>query len=147
VNITERVDLLFRTVVKPGGKEYSYREVAGLAGGAVSSTTIWKVRTGKIANPSQKTIQALSTAFGVPVRFFFDQDVTPDDLPQYRSEYRSEKMAEQIALRASDLDENGKQAILDMINYVRRAQGLDPGTEEDYGQEGDRQSPDAGTAG
>ncbi|HID65163.1 MAG TPA: XRE family transcriptional regulator [Anaerolineae bacterium] len=135
MDIAERTDLLFRTITK-NGKEYSYREVENLAGGAVSSTTIWKVRTGKIRNPSQKTIRALSTAFQVPVAFFFDENVTQEDIPRYRQQYRSEKMVEQITLRSYDLDDEGKQAVLDMINWVRKAQGLDNNNEEEPVEDG-----------
>jgi len=146
VDIAKRLDLLFRTVTKKGGKEHSYREIEELAGGATSSTTIWKLRTGRTRNPSLKTLQALGTAFQVPVSlktlqalgtafqvpvaFFFDEDVTPEDVSKYRHQYRSELMVEQIALRSYDLDDEGKQAVLNMINWVRKAQGLDNNEEE-----------------
>jgi transcriptional regulator with XRE-family HTH domain len=130
VDIAKRLDLLFRTVTKKGGKEHSYREIEELAGGATSSTTIWKLRTGRTQNPSLKTLQALGTAFQVPVAFFFDEDLTPEDVPRYRHQYRSEQMVEQIALRSYDLDDEGKQAVLNMINWVRKAQGLDNNEEE-----------------
>ena len=139
-DIAERLDLLFRTVTKEGGKEYSYREIEELAGGAITSTSIWKLRTGRTRNPSLKTLQALSAAFEVPVAYFFTEEVTEDDIPAYLQQYRDEKMVEQIALRAKDLDDNGKQAILDMINYVRRVQGLNNndkgGNEEETDAEG-----------
>lgn len=139
-DIAERLDLLFRTVTKEGGKEYSYREIEELAGGAITSTSIWKIRTGRTRNPSLKTLQALSAAFEVPVSYFFIEEVTEDDIPAYLQQYRDEKMVEQIALRARDLDDNGKQAILDMINYVRRVQGLNNndkgGNEEEADAEG-----------
>lgn len=122
MDVAEKIDLLFKTVTKPDCKEYSYREVEELADGAVSSTSIWKARLGKIRNPSQRLIGALSKAFGVPVNYFFDEGVTEMDVPRYRKQYQSERMVEQIALRASELDEEGKQAILDMINLVRKAQ-------------------------
>ena len=66
--------------------------------------------------------------------YFFVEEVTEDDIPAYLQQYHDEKMVEQIALRAKDLDDNGKQAILDMINYVRRVQGLnnnDEGSNEE----------------
>jgi transcriptional regulator with XRE-family HTH domain len=136
-DIAERLDLLFRTVTKEGGKEYSYREIEELAGGAITSTSIWKIRTGRTRNPSLKTLQALSAAFEVPVAYFFIEEVTEDDIPAYLQQYRDEKMVEQIALRARDLDDNGKQAILDMINYVRRVQGLNNDDKEGNEEEAD----------
>ena len=134
-DIAERLDLLFRTVTKEGGKEYSYREIEELAGGAITSTSIWKLRTGRTQNPSLKTLQALATAFQVPVSYFFVEEVSKDDIPAYLQQYHDEKMVEQIALRAKGLDDNGKQAILDMINYVRKAQGLDNNGEEESAED------------
>jgi transcriptional regulator with XRE-family HTH domain len=131
VDIARRLDLLFRTVTKKGGKEHSYREIEEQAGGVVSSTTIWKLRTGQTQNPSLKTLQALGTAFQVPVSFFFDEDVAPEDVSKYRHRYRSEQMVGQIALRSYDLDDEGKQAVLDMITWVRKAQGLEDNGEEE----------------
>ena len=130
MDIAKRLDLLFRTVTKKGGKEHSYREIEELAGGATSSTTIWKLRTGRTRNPSLKTLQALGKAFQVPVAFFFDEDTTPEDVSKYRHRYRSEQMVDQIARRSYDLDDEGKQAVLDMITWVRKAQGLDNNEEE-----------------
>lgn len=144
-DIAERLDLLFRTVTKEGGKEYSYREIEELAGGAITSTSIWKIRTGRTRNPSLKTLQALSAAFEVPVAYFFIEEVTEDDIPAYLQQYRDEKMVEQIALRAKDLDDNGKQAILDMINYVRRVQGLN--NNDEGGNEEEADAEDQGSAG
>jgi transcriptional regulator with XRE-family HTH domain len=144
-DIAERLDLLFRTVTKEGGKEYSYREIEELAGGAITSTSIWKLRTGRTQNPSLKTLQALSAAFEVPVAYFFTEEVTEDDIPAYLQQYRDEKMVGQIALRARDLDDNGKQAILDMINYVRRVQGLN--NNDEGGNEEEADAEDQGSAG
>jgi transcriptional regulator with XRE-family HTH domain len=99
--------------------------VENLAGKVVSSTSLWKVRTGKTKNPSQRLLQALSQAFQVPVSFFFDENVSPESIKSYQAQFQSEKMVEQIALRSAELDDEGKQAILDMINVVRKAQKAD----------------------
>ena len=125
MDTTERVDLLFKTITKSDGSPYSYRKVAELAGSTVTSTSIWKMRTGKIKNPSQRLLQALSQAFEVAVSYFFDENVSPADIDKYRAQYRSEKMVEQIALRSAELDDEGKEAILDMIKFVRKVQGTD----------------------
>jgi transcriptional regulator with XRE-family HTH domain len=123
VDIAKRVDLLFKTI-KPGDREYSYRGVRERAGGAISSTAIWKVRKGQITNPSQRLLSALSRAFQVSVDFFSDEDVTEEDVSAYQEQYHSEQMVEQIALRASELDDEGKQVVLDMIDLVQNAQKM-----------------------
>ena len=123
MDITERTDWLFKTIKKPNGQEHSYGNIERMANGIVTRTSIWKVRTGRTRNPGQKMLQALSTAFQVPVNYFFDPNVTPEDIPAYREQHRSEQMIEQIALRATDLDDEGKQAVLDMIAIVQKARG------------------------
>ena len=122
MDITKRIDTLFKTITKLDGSQYSYREVEELAGRAVTSTSIWKARIGKTKSPSQRLLQALSQAFQVPVSYFLDDDVSPADIDNYRAQYSSEKMVEQIALRSAELDDEGKKAILGMINFVRKAQ-------------------------
>ncbi|MBN1317202.1 MAG: hypothetical protein JXA42_17090 [Anaerolineales bacterium] len=125
MDIAERVDLLFKTITKKDSSSYSYRDIEGMAENAITSTSIWKVRTGKIKNPSQRVLQALSMAFEVPISYFFDENVTPEDIDQYRAQYRSEKMVEQIALRSAELNDAGKKAILEMIDFVRNAHKAD----------------------
>ena len=121
MDIAERVDLLFRTVLDEDGQEYSYRQIEKLAGGEVSATAIWKLRTGQTKNPSQKMIRALSEAFGVPVSYFFDEVVSPEDVPQYQDEHReNEQIVEQIALRAGQLNGEGQEAILNLLDYIRK---------------------------
>lgn len=122
MDIAERLDLLFKTVTKSDGQEYSYREIEELTGDAISSTAIWKLRAGKTQNPRRSTLEALSRAFQVPVSFFLDESVSSEDIPGYRRQYRDQELLEQIALRSQHLDEEGKQAILDMIDYVVKAQ-------------------------
>jgi transcriptional regulator with XRE-family HTH domain len=121
MDISKRTDWLFKAITKPDGREYSYGDVEEMADGMVTRTSIWKVRTGRTKNPGQKMLQALSTAFQVPANYFFDEGVTPEDIPNYRAQHRSEQMLEQIALRATDLDDEGKQAVLDMIDIVQKA--------------------------
>ncbi|MFB4310837.1 hypothetical protein [Actinomadura sp. GTD37] len=44
--------------------------IAGATGEDISSTTVWKLRTGRQENPQLKTLTALATFFGVPIGFF-----------------------------------------------------------------------------
>ena len=121
MNTAAKIDLLFTTITKPDGKEYSYQDIATLAGNAVSRTSIWKARAGKIENPSQKLLGALSQAFGVPVQYFFAEAITEEDVPRYQKQHHNEQLVDQIALRAGDLNEEGKEAILQMIGFVRNS--------------------------
>lgn len=57
--------------------------IARATGEDISSTTVWKLRTGRQENPQLKTLTALATFFGVPIGFFgFPSEAEPigDDL-------------------------------------------------------------------
>ena len=124
-DIAEKLDCLFQEFKNPQGKEYTYQEIEEGTGRAVTSTYVWKLRTGKASNPGFRVLKALSEFFQVPVSYFFEDDVSPDYLQEMKlaSQLRKQGVA-QIALRASDLDARGQQAVLEMIEYVRKAQGL-----------------------
>jgi transcriptional regulator with XRE-family HTH domain len=122
---------------------------------AVTGAYIWKLRTGKAENPGYRVLKALSDFFGVPVSYFFEEQVSEEYVQDLKlvAELRKAGVA-RIALRASNLDEAGKQAILEMIEYVRKAQGLqsalnDRDHGEGQGKTQDRtgQAPDAGPPG
>jgi hypothetical protein len=118
-----RIELLFSTVTKPDGKEFSHREIEELAGGTVSHAAIWKARKGLTESLSQRMIEALSTAFQIHPGYFSAEHVTAGDIPKFQKQYRSESLVEQIALRAGQLDDEAKEHILNMIDFVRKAQG------------------------
>ncbi|MBO2463095.1 helix-turn-helix domain-containing protein [Actinomadura violacea] len=58
--------------------------IASATGEDISSTTVWKLRTGRQENPQLKTLRALATFFGVPIGYFgrpsetapIDEDIT-----------------------------------------------------------------------
>ncbi len=140
MNVTDRIDLLFKTITKPDGKEYSYQDVEKMGEGAVTRAAIWKARTGKTENPRPKLLGVISKAFQVSMEYFSDEQVTAGDIPRYQKQYHNDRMVERIALRSSGLDEDGKQAILDMITFVRKVQGLNGESEGGYGQKGHQEA-------
>ena len=125
MTLAERIEILFRTFRRKDGKEYTYKEVEAGTGKAVTAPYVWKLRTGQAKNPSIRVLRALSEFFGVPISYFIE-DTSEEELANLKlaAEFRDTGVA-RIALRASDLDEDGQRAILEMIEYVRKAQGLD----------------------
>ena len=122
--LAEKIDLLFKTIKKPDGSQYTYQEVEEGTGKAITGAYIWKLRTGKAENPSYKVLKVLSDFFEVPVSFFFEE-VSEEYLQNLKlATQLREDGVQHIALRAGDLDEAGKRAVLEMIEYVRKAQGL-----------------------
>jgi len=125
-SLAEKIDLLFKTFKQPDGSEYTYQEVEEGTGKAITGAYVWKLRTGRAKNPSYKVLKVLSDFFQVPVSFFFEEEVSEEYLQDLKlATQLREAGVQHIALRAGDLDEAGKRAVLEMIEYVRKAQGLE----------------------
>jgi len=131
--LAEKIDRLFKSFTKPDGSEYTYREVEEGTGNAITAAYVWRLRTGKADNPGYRVLAALCHFFGVSITYFFS------DEPEAEAYVEDLKLAkalrktgvEQIALRAGDLDEDSQQDVLRIIEYVRKAQGLENPKEGD----------------
>ena len=145
-NLAGKLDRLFRTHLRSDGNQYSYEDVEKGTGGAVTGPYVWKLRTGKAQNPGYRVLAALSKFFDVPVTYFFaEEPVSEHEYEEDMALARSLRKAgvKQIALRVSDLDEEAREDILSMIEYVRTARGL-PSSEgadqrDDHAAKGDEQ--------
>ena len=133
--LAEKLDLLFETIRKPDGKEYSYEDIEKGTDKAITAAYVWKLRTGKSKNPGYKMLAILSRFFDVPVTYFFSDESVPNerefaqDLQLARA--LRKQGVEEIAIRVSDLDKQAKQDILAMIEYVRQAQGVKDSDRDD----------------
>ncbi|WP_242885053.1 hypothetical protein [Actinomadura litoris] len=87
--LAEKVEWLIRNLwPADAGPPRNNVETAGAiaraTGEDISSTTVWKLRTGRQENPQLKTLTALATFFGVPIGYFgfpgetrsIDEDLT-----------------------------------------------------------------------
>jgi transcriptional regulator with XRE-family HTH domain len=121
--LAEKIDFLFRTILRPDGKEFTYQEVESGTNRAVTGPYIWKLRAGSATNPGFRALSALSSFFQVPATFFFEDEPTDDYLQdlQLAAQLRDNGIA-QIALRAQALGPEGRAAVLQMIDYVSKAQ-------------------------
>jgi len=146
--LAERVDYLFRTVHPRGRGEYSFEEVATAlrerGGPTVSASYLWMLRKGLRDNPTKKHLEALSDFFGVPAAYFFD------DEQARRIDAQLELLAavrdsgvRSLALRAAGLSPAGLGAAGDVIDVIRRAEGLQAAT----GTSVHGVSPDASSGG
>ena len=126
--LAEKIDHLF-AVVRPPKGEYTHEEVATAirdAGGPiVSATYIWQLRKGLRDNPTKKHLEALSSFFGVPPAYFFDDQVAArvDAELALLSAIRDASVR-QVALRASGLSTESLETIAEMIERVRKLEGL-----------------------
>ncbi len=83
--LAEKVEWLIRNLwptdaEPPRNNVETAGAIARATGEDISSTTVWKLRTGRQENPQLKTLTALATFFGVPIGYFgFPGEVGPID--------------------------------------------------------------------
>lgn len=124
-DFAQRLDNLFKHFTHPDGREFSYEEVQNGTGKAVTAAYIWRLRTGKATNPGYWVIKALSDFFGVDPSYFFQDERQAAEMVNIQANVNladrfQESSVKDIALRASEMDEAGRQAILGMIDYILR---------------------------
>jgi transcriptional regulator with XRE-family HTH domain len=127
-SLAEKIDHLFETV-HPAKGEYTHQQVAeaieAAGGPTISAVYIWQLRNGKRDNPTMRHLEALSGFFGVPPTYFFDDDAAAaiDEELELVASLRDAQVR-RLALRASGLSTDSLEAIADMIDRVRKLEGL-----------------------
>ena len=130
--LAEKIDRLFRTMHPKGRGEYSYEEVAEAirtrGGPTVSATYLWQLRKGLRDNPTKKHLEALAGFFGVSPAYFFDDEaaVRIDAELELLSALRDGSVRH-LAQRAFGLSPESLAAITEMIERVRKLEGLPNG--------------------
>lgn len=133
-SFAERLAHLIATVHPPDRKQYSYREIAhGVAeqtGVTMSATHVQQLVVGARKDPKRSHIQALAQFFGVPVTYFFDDEVAGqvdqqvEDVVAWR-DGEARKMA-QRAMQLSPRDRETVTALMDQLGTyddTRRREG------------------------
>jgi transcriptional regulator with XRE-family HTH domain len=132
-SLADKLNHLFTSKTPRDGQEYSNEQVATAitAEGEVkiSQSYIWQLRKSKKDNPTFKHLQALAGFFGVPVSYFFDDEVT-DRVDQQLESLKSEQArlteiasgsdAQLMALRAGELSPQRRQLVMDLLDVVYR---------------------------
>ncbi|WP_407659650.1 XRE family transcriptional regulator [Kineococcus indalonis] len=126
--LAAKVDHLFRTV-RPAKGEYSYEHVATsikeTGGPTISAAYLWMLRNGKRDNPTMRHLEALASFFGVPPGYFFDDALAArvDEQLALLASLRDVDVR-RVALRASGLSSESLATIAEMIERVRKLEGL-----------------------
>ncbi|MDQ7805579.1 XRE family transcriptional regulator [Amycolatopsis sp. A133] len=133
-DFADKLNHLFAVTKSPGGDEYSNDFAADsitVAGTKISGTYIWQLRKRKRDNPTIKHVEGLAKFFGVPVNYFFDDDVT-DRVDQQLRDLAAEQErlkanagdeeAQRIAMRAGELTPDRRQLVMDLLDIVYRDQ-------------------------
>lgn len=133
--LAEKLDFLFRTVRRPGQREYTYEEVATAISRdqqeKISASYIWYLRTGQRDNPTIKHLGALAKFFGVPTAYFIDEP-TGERVETELALLAALRDAgvRDVALRAAGLSSESLETIGDMISRIRKLEGLSSRTTE-----------------
>lgn len=142
--LADKLNYLFARTTTRDGQEFSNEQAASAivaTGVTISQSYIWQLRRGRKDNPTFKHLQALAKFFGVPVSYFFDDEVTDrvnEQLEQLRAEQArlNEIMgssdAQLMALRAGELSPQGRRQVMDLLDVVHRLEQA----ERDTGPQG-----------
>ena len=124
-----RLNRLFDTVYPPGrGAHTSAEVIAALKaeGITMSAPYLSQLRSGNRTNPSSATMAALANFFRIKSAFFTDDEYYEklDKELQYLAAVRLDGVR-RIALRAQGLSAEAQEKVLDHIEELRRAEGVD----------------------
>lgn len=132
-SLADKLNYLFAHYTPRGGQEYSNEHVAAAISRRgevkISQSYIWQLRKSKKDNPTFKHLQALAGFFGVPVSYFFDDQVT-DRVDQQLKRLRSEQLrlnelaassdVQLMAMRAGELSPHRRRLVMELLNVVYR---------------------------
>lgn len=121
LTLREKVELLF-DYGRAKGLSVTYLSMAEALG--ENASNIRKIHVGINANPGLRILTGLARYFGVGLAYFDCQ--TRAECQNYLAQIGQERALTGIALRADGLSEKGLEAIQQMIDYVRKSEGLPP---------------------
>lgn len=120
LSLAQKVELLLRLAHDKMGVVTSYPALARATGSAMSN--IQDIRTGKNRNPGYRLLDALARYCGTDLGYF--SRMTEAECRAYFEESVAERDRAQIALRSQGLSRQSREAIRNLINLARRAEGL-----------------------
>lgn len=136
--LSNLIDFLFKTCVKPNGGRYTSKDLADNI--EMSETHVSLLRNGKTNNPGYQTLIAICDYFNVPFMYFgarsYDEAQTIANSNNLEFPFNNDNedtMA--IALRANQLSDDGKKELLKVLTWIQtvevaRLQGIDINNDE-----------------
>jgi transcriptional regulator with XRE-family HTH domain len=121
LTLAEKLQLLFE-YGESRGISAAYRTIADATG--ENATNIRKIHRGENSNPGLKILTALVKYFRVDLAFFNCE--TKAECQAYLARFAPAAELEAIKLRANGLSEEGMAAMRNMLDFVRKAEGLPP---------------------
>lgn len=127
VSLGEKIEWLIRHrwpegALSPDTNANVAAAISAATGEELSSTGIWKLRTGRGDNPTLKTLTALATFFSVPLGFFGDDEVAEmlRDQAALAAILREKGVSRTALLALADISVPGRRMVEDMIESVAR---------------------------
>ncbi|MYQ48761.1 XRE family transcriptional regulator [Streptomyces sp. SID4985] len=98
--------------------------------GKLSAQYLWLLRTGQRDNPTKRHLEALAGFFGVDPSYWFDDAVAEKTVQELEllALLRDAKI-KNVLLRLSDVSADGRDAVLGIVESVRKSEGLPPSTD------------------
>lgn len=132
--LAEKLEHLLSATAPAGQKAPSNEDVAtaiNIAAGekTISATYVWQLRTGRKTNPTMRHLEALAQYCGVSAAYFLSDDESSridEQLALLKVLKQSD--VRNIALRSTGLSEPSRRALSNMIDQLRKLEGL-PGGE------------------
>lgn len=121
LNLAEKLDLLFE-YGESRGISAAYRTIADATD--ENATNIRKIHRGENTNPGLKILTALVGYFQVDLAYFNCE--TKAECQDYLARFAPARELDEIRLRASGMSEEGLAALRNMMDFVRKAEGLPP---------------------
>jgi transcriptional regulator with XRE-family HTH domain len=132
-SLADKLNYLFAHNTPRNGQAYSNEQVATAISArgevTISQSYIWQLRKSKKDNPTYKHLQALAGFFGVPISYFFDDEVT-DRVEAQLVKLRSEQLrlneiagtseVQLMAMRAGELSPRRRKLVMELLNVVYR---------------------------
>ncbi|MGW7411719.1 hypothetical protein [Streptomyces sp. NPDC054863] len=127
--IDQRLTTLIGTLYPDERKRPGYvklaLEITQTTGRAISGTYLWELATGKKSNVSLDHLEALAEFFGVPVDYFVNDTVATRVNAQLAlASALGDTQVRNLALRANGLSTASLDALIAMVDEVRRLQDL-----------------------
>jgi transcriptional regulator with XRE-family HTH domain len=136
----DKLAYLIKTVHPSDRGPYSYREIAaGITGhsGAMTAAHINQLVKGKQPYPRIHHIEALASFFGVPVNYFFDDEVT-DRVSAQLAALEAERQRRALnadhedvrlmAMRAGELSEERRKQVMDLLDVIYKLEQAERAT-------------------
>ena len=120
ISLAEQVELLFKHG-RERGLPVTYRAVAEAVG--ETGNNIFRIHHGQNLNPGLRTLSALVEYFQTDLGYFSGK--TKADCLNYLNQTVPTKTLDKLALRAEGISPAGIEKILQVVDLVRQAEGVE----------------------